>query len=200
MRATRAFGTSGNRTSSPNGNHTESDWDPSFVPTPSQHWFPALPAQSRGVPGSGTMCLLSRTERDRMGPSEIRWDSMEPPRNAQVVGSSPTSGSNQKCWEGPILAPPILSSASCRNNLPKMFVLSRSSTRGRTPVDGVRRSNPFQAPAYRSIIRNRVRQAIQLDRNVLPGMDDAITVFTLGSLNLLGMRDSTADQVGGLRL
>ena len=40
------------------------------------------------------MGYLTRTLRDSTGLSETRWESVDPSRNAQVVGSSPTSGSN----------------------------------------------------------------------------------------------------------
>jgi hypothetical protein len=58
----------------------------------------------------------------------------------------------------------------------------------------------FQGLAYRSIVGDKAREAVRLDRDALPGMDDAITVLSLRSLNLLGMRDLTPDQIGGLRL
>jgi hypothetical protein len=57
------------------------------------HWVPARPARSHLVPGDWFVRSLTWTERDGTGLSGTSQDSVEPPRNAQVVGSSPTSGS-----------------------------------------------------------------------------------------------------------
>ena len=60
------------------------------------NWVPRRPAESRSVPGTRLRCLPTRTEWDLMGLSGTEWEFVDPPRNAQVVGSSPTSGSRSK--------------------------------------------------------------------------------------------------------
>jgi hypothetical protein len=57
------------------------------------NWVPARPALSRWVSSSRLSCLLTTTERDGTRPSGTEWDFVDPPRNAQVIGLSPTSGS-----------------------------------------------------------------------------------------------------------
>ena len=57
---------------------------------------PACPIPSQPVPRSLRGCPPTRTARDQTGPREKQCDTVNPPRNAQVVGSNPTSGSSSE--------------------------------------------------------------------------------------------------------
>ena len=58
------------------------------------NWVPARPAESRSVSGTRARGSLTGTERDSTGLIGTEWETVDPPRNAQVDGSSPTSGSS----------------------------------------------------------------------------------------------------------
>jgi hypothetical protein len=57
------------------------------------NWVPVRPAQSRSVPTPRAGTTSTRTGWDRGRRAGMQWETTDLPRNAQVVGSSPTSGS-----------------------------------------------------------------------------------------------------------
>jgi hypothetical protein len=57
------------------------------------NWVPPRPAESRTVPWPQVSGRVTRTDWDRARQGAMERESVDLPRNAQVVGSSPTSGS-----------------------------------------------------------------------------------------------------------
>ena len=70
---------------------------------------PARSAESWSIPGIRLQPSLTRTEWDRTGLGGTGWDTVNLPGNAQVVGSSPTSGSSSEAYFDHV---PISDSAS----------------------------------------------------------------------------------------